>query len=69
MRLCAIIKQGKIAYATLVPDNHEFGQHEDHFHIKVPFVDDIDAECDRIKDRRKYGTSASIGSTGTLDED
>jgi hypothetical protein len=67
MRLCAIIKQGKIAYVTLVPDNHEFGIHGDHYHMRVPFLDTLDVECTRMKERKHYGTKSSDGSTGTTD--
>jgi hypothetical protein len=64
MRLCAIIKQGKIAYATLVEDNHEFGEHGDHYHMLVPFLDELDQNCERIKEKR-YGSRTSTSDIGT----
>ncbi len=42
MRLCVIIKAGKIESASLVEDEHLYGVHNDHFHFYCPFTNEPD---------------------------
>ena len=66
MRLCVIVKQGRIMYATLVEDNHIFGSHGDHFHMRVQFRDDLDLECNIGKENTNE-TARSTSYLGTDD--
>ncbi len=61
MRLCVIIKAGKIISGSLVDNNHQFGIHEDHYHMYCPFTDDVDCQVKESKD----GPTSSRGNTAT----
>ena len=54
MRLCAVVKNGKIVLIAPVEDTHEFGDREKGYsHMPVKFVKSIpDKYNDPIRDRR-----------------
>lgn len=58
MRLCVIIKAGKIISASLVDDEHTYGVHKDHFHFYCPFTDESDCQ-EKDKENNNYGQGYS----------
>ncbi len=39
MKLCTVVRAGQIIDTAVVPDDHVFGEHGDHFHTEGSFVD------------------------------
>ena len=56
MRLCAIVKNGKIIGIVPVSDTHEFGDREGYSHIETALLDTMPVEFDapkKAKDAKK----------------
>ena len=39
MKLCALIYRGQVVEVSVVPNNHEFREHGNHFHLEVKAVE------------------------------
>ena len=51
MKLCLVVRAGKVVEVTMVSDNHVFGAHGDHVHLDGTLVDQH-ACLDGIIDRK-----------------
>ena len=49
MRLCAIVKNGKIKGVAPVRDRHDFGDRDGYSHIEVMLLDELPKEFDGPK--------------------
>lgn len=66
MKLCVIIKAGKILSASLVDDEHVYGVHKDHYHFYCPFTDEADCQ-EKDKENKAYGQVYGRDYDGTFD--
>ncbi len=40
MKLCALIYRGQVVEVSTVKNDHDFGEHGNHFHIEVNLVEE-----------------------------